>query len=325
VSYFRKVIHVSAEDSPSVNLGLRLRAGGLPLDHPAYDTEVVSGLLTYPQYLSRRATWDEVLQCIGLDGRFYKGTRNLLYPPQWLNLCERRALPLPFPRKGEAIGCDPAEGGDSSSFAVVDRYGLIHLESMRTPDTRVVPNRLRALMTEFGVPPGMVYIDRGGGGQEHADRLRDHDVVVKTVGFGEVPYMQESERRRLMRRERFEERADRYVYMNRRAQMYHQLRLWMEPVADGDGVNPKGSESTRFSYQSGYTELRRQLAVMPLLYDPEGRIYLPPKNRREGQTGKSIKTLSELLGRSPDDADALVLAVHALTTGRVGAGKVGTW
>jgi hypothetical protein len=39
---------------------------------------------------------------------------------------------------------------------------------------------------------------------------------------------------------------------------------------------------------------------------------LPPKQRRPGAVG-GAPSLTELLGCSPDEADALALAVHALT------------
>ena len=67
-----------------------------------------------------------------------------------------------------------------------------------------------------------------------------------------------------------------------------------------------------FAISAEYEELRRQLAVMPKETDEEGRAMMPPKNRKPGQDETNRKTLVELLGRSPDEADALVLAVHGM-------------
>ena len=39
-------------------------------------------------------------------------------------------------------------------------------------------------MTEYNVPAEKVFFDSGGGGQEHADRLRSHGHEVQTVAFG---------------------------------------------------------------------------------------------------------------------------------------------
>jgi hypothetical protein len=47
------------------------------------------------------------------------------------------------------------------------------------------------------------------------------------------------------------------------------------------------------------------------MYDEEGRMMLLPKSRKPGGNATQ-KTLTELIGHSPDEADALALAVHAM-------------
>ena len=60
------------------------------------------------------------------------------------------------------------------------------------------------------------------------------------------------------------------------------------------------------------------LAVMPKLTDPEGRIWLWPKNAnvktmKPGERAEDDKKcLVGIIGHSPDEADAFVLMVHAL-------------
>jgi phage terminase large subunit-like protein len=80
--------------------------------------------------------------------------------------------------------------------------------------------------------------------------------------------------------------------------MYHRLRLLLK-----DG----------FAISKEYVELRRQLAPVPLWYDREGRIYLPPKNAQPGDD-EDMVTMTKLIGCSPDQSDALVLAVHGMTS-----------
>jgi len=41
-------------------------------------------------------------------------------------------------------------------------------------------------------------------------------------------------------------------------------------------------------------------------------LYLPPKNRPATAQGKNVVSLVDLIGHSPDEADALVLMLHAL-------------
>ena len=71
VRYFRRVIRIKATDSPNVRLGLAQDRAGLTVT----DEILVPGVLTYAEYRKRRATWDRVRQCIGLDGEFWKGIR----------------------------------------------------------------------------------------------------------------------------------------------------------------------------------------------------------------------------------------------------------
>ena len=85
--------------------------------------------------------------------------------------------------------------------------------------------------------------------------------------------------------------------------MYWMLRKLLDPVNNDRG----------FGIPSDLTELRRQLSLIPLKMDNEGRIMLPPKYKKS----KSASTISEpsltnIIGHSPDEADAVVLAVFAL-------------
>src|SRR6185369_2255459 len=218
--YYSKVIKIKAEDSPNVRLALaEIRAGLKPSFR-----KVLPGILTYGDYLIRRREWDTVTQCIKLDAEFYEGAEVLLYPPAWLDRAERMARSLKGrTRVAKALGIDPAQGGDSTAFAVIDEYGLIFLLSMKTPDTSVVPTKTLELMRRFNLQAEQVCFDRGGG-KEHADRLRRGGYNVRTVAFGESIMMDPKRGMRQME-ERVENREDRYAYFNRRAEMYGALRL----------------------------------------------------------------------------------------------------
>lgn len=293
--YYRRVIRIRAADSPNVKAG----------------RPVIPGVLTLEEYEKRRATWDEVRQAIGLDAEFYEGAQVLLYPPAWLDRAERLADLLRaerVKRQPKAIGCDPGEGAASTAWAAVDDWGLVELLSKKTADTSVIVAETIAFGRRHGVPPDRWVFDRGGGGKQHADRLRagvGHPPVrypVRTVAFGES-LAPEPQRHRAFFSERVELREERYTYVNRRAQMAHALRLLLDPAE-----NEKG-----FALPREYTELRRQLAPMPLLYDGEGRIRMLSKAKRSENSTE--KTLVDLLGASPDEFDAVMLAVHGMQQG----------
>lgn len=298
--HYRKVITIRAEDSPNVRIALAQQDRGL---EPTGET-LVPGVLSWDQYKQRRATWNPIEQCVGLDAEFYEGPELKMYPREWLDRAHLIAEQLKAKywggqrRVAKGIGVDPGEGGDDTAWAVVDDLGLLFLEAFKTPDTAIITGRTLGLMKEWNVDPSNVCFDRGGGGKEHADRLRMQGYNVRTVAFGETLV---ADPRRGMKQfpERLDEREEKYAYVNRRAQMFGDLRTLINPLA-----TPAG-----WGIPRQYAELRRQLDPIPLLYSPEGRMEMLPKNKREGTEGKC---LFDLIGCSPDEADAVVLAIHAM-------------
>jgi len=296
VRLLRKVLKISAFDSPNVRRELA-RQRGEP--ESAWPPEI-PGVLSWNELQKRLKTWDSVRVCVGIHAEFYEGAGALLYPCEWLNRAEQVADALRGKkRQVAAMGVDPAEGGDKSSWTGVDPYGLVFQLSLPTPDTTVVTARTRALMREYDVPPGRVVFDRGGGGKEHADRLRRDGFPVRTVAFGES-LAPEPKRGKRSFGERLESHEERTAFRNRRAEMYWVVRQLLDPAVNDTG----------FGIPAEYAELRRQMAPIPLTYDDEGVFYVLPKRKKN--PGDSRKTLTELIGCSPDELDSLALAVHGL-------------
>jgi hypothetical protein len=292
---YRRVIKITGEDSPNVKAGLLYRRYGRdPLGEI-----LIPGVLPWDDYLKRLETWDPVRICVGIKAEFWEGADALLYPPQWLNRAEdlHRTL-VGMPRRGKALGVDPGEGVANTSWTVVDDLGIIEQVSMLTPNTSVIVGHTKALAETWHVPPEEIVFDRGGGGKQIADLLRSQGWNVRTVSFGEsptpelhrgmTPFGEKKERIELSR-----------TYKTRRAEMYGILRDSLDP-----SLSPMG-----FAIPPQYVELRRQLSLIPLLRDGEGCLYLPSKH---GKPGSSVKSLQDIIGRSPDEADSLVLAVYGL-------------
>lgn len=300
--FYRYVTRIKASDSPNVRYALaELAAGKTPSGRI-----LIPGVVDYHTYVKRRALWDKVRQSIGLDAEFWEGAEVLLYPPDWLNRAEALHRNLVAQgitarnRQAKTIGCDPGEGTSQTSWSIIDERGLIKQESKQTPDTTFVVEHTIHLMRTFNVSPLNVLFDRGGGGKQHADRLRKMGYPVRTVGFGET-VKSENRYRFRPKSERKEDDEQNYVFKNRRAEMYFMVRLMLDPAE-----NPYG-----FAIPEEYQELRRQMSPLPLMYDGEGRIMLPPKDKTNPDS--KIVTLKEMLGCSPDEADSLALAVYGLT------------
>jgi hypothetical protein len=296
--FHRKVIHIKATASPNVRLALAEQKAGLEPSNRV----VVPGVLTYEEYVKRRKLWDEIQQCVSLDAEFYEGVGVKLFPAEWLNHCEQRARELlGQPRQAKSIGIDPGEGSANTVMCCGDRLGLIEMVSRKTPNTADITKEAIVFMSKHGVLPEQVFFDRGGGGLQHACVLREKGYNVKTVFFGEKVAAELKPRGVIstlgVRKDVVEKRT---AYKNRRAQMYGEA---------SERCNP--DNGTVYAIPERYTELRRQLAVMPKWYNDEGVLWLPPKSKKD-KDDKTL-TIEDLLGCSPDEADAFVLMVYGLT------------
>lgn len=327
--WYRKIIHISAEDSPNVRLGLAQQRAGI---QPTNEV-LVPGILTWDEYVKRRRTWDKIRQRIGLDGKFWEGGETLMFPPAWLDRAERLNVFLSGRvRIARGMGVDSGEGTANTAIAVVDELGLIELLSERTPDTTRVIDFVTEVMYKYGIDPERVLFDRGGGGKQYADRMRLNGIDVRTVGFNDKPTI-EPQRHKTQFGQRVEANERRYAYFNRRAEMYGELRYLLDPGTEQrDGLERAWQEVATernrlpeqirgFAIPHTYYRLREQLAPIPMKFELE-RLKLPPKHKRDPNSKE--QTLTDIIGYSPDEADAVVLAVHAMqqTNIRTTAGAI---
>lgn len=293
MTYYRKIIQIAAKDSPNVRLAeAEIRAGKTPSGKI-----LIPGVITYDEYKKRRKLWDKQMQCVSLDGEFYEGEEIKLFPPDWINYSISIWKPNEY-AKAKAMGVDPAEGGDNTTYCIGSERKLIQLFSEKTPDTTLIPDRVIALMKLHNIPPELVFFDEGGGGKEHVDRLRRNGYHVNGLFFGEAATEPRViQRQWKSRQEKLGITETRLAFKNRRAELYHKASMRCNPAYGGYAMPPEvvGSQ---------YKELYRQLRVMPKLIDGEGKFYLPPKNPRPNSKETSIR---DMLGCSPDEADAFVL------------------
>jgi hypothetical protein len=186
-------------------------------------------------------------------------------------------------REVEAIGVDVAAGGrDKTCWTLIDHAGVIDQIIMDLANTMEIVGRTVRLIQHHNLPASRVAVDAGGGGKQIGDRLHELGYYVRTIGFGEAA-------------------DDAQAYRNRRAELYGNLRRILDPER----------ENGSFLLPPLAAELRQELAILPLQYDSEGRMLLPPKDRKSNQAIHQT-TLRELLGRSPDRSDSLALAAWAL-------------
>lgn len=313
--YYQRVLKITAEDSPNVQYARwEIEQGKEPSDKV-----VVPGVLTWGEYQHRRKTWHAVRQKIGLDAEFPEDQSILLYPDAWLKRAKEIARQLKtnrLPRYAKSIGIDPAEGGDKTAMCAGDERGVIELVSRKTPDTSQITDEAIAFGKKHGVPPERWFFDRGGGGKQHADRLRRWDYNVQTVAFGEAVRPEVKRAQRMMEgfKQRLDQREDAYVYTDRRSQLAWLLRERLDPSLNEEGFGiPEEYDGT---WDMGEMDLFNQMAPIPITLDEEGRFDLLPKHkahRKKKDESDEEGTLVGLIGHSPDELDALMLMNYGLT------------
>jgi hypothetical protein len=327
--FHRRVIHITAEDSPNIKLARKQIAKGRIPD----DERLIPGVKSWSQYQLDLKLMDPIEQSVSLLAQFYEGAQVKLIPQEWLQHAHDLALELQSQgrilskdpltgkqvfrkrstgkRKAKAIGVDTAEGGDMTVWCAVDEDGILDIISEKTPDTSKIPGKTIAFMKEWACKPEDVLFDRGGGGYQHVQQLHRMGFPVRCVMFGEQATMVDKYIRYFHTRK--EKRVDvevRTIYKNRRAEMYGTLREILNPANEtGFTIHPKYDIAL-----PGRRSLCGQLKVIPLWRTDEGILYLPPKHLNPDQKENPDKTtLVKMIGHSPDEADALVLAVFGMT------------
>jgi hypothetical protein len=319
--YHQRVIHISADDSPNIQLAkIQIEQGRKPTGEM-----VVPGVKGWDDYQKNLATWDEEQICVGLEGRFYEGDTIKMYPPGWLVGSGELAATLDkvMPNRVPThLAVDSAEGGDNTTFAAGDKLGMVLLRIKKTPDTSYVVDETIDLIDLYGIDEDNVMFDRGGGGQEHVDRLRRLGYNVRSVAFGEAATSADRFKRFKSKQDRIEAEENRTVYFNRRAEMYGLLRKHLNPVNEDPTNHISSGGLTRLDNTSimryaipaslldkptgqGRKTLRDQLDGIPLKRDSEGRLKLPPKKKRTATSTE--ESLEDIIGHSPDEADAIVM------------------
>ena len=312
---FRKVIHISGEASPNVRAGMNWAANRETTRDERPPT-IVPGILTYEQFLERKANWSPHQVRTRLLGLFPDEDCGRLFPAEWLDFAQRlgRLLDEDRQRGGGrrrsgrpyALGIDVSQGGgDLTAWVVFGRYGVRKLLARETPNTAEIAGQTIRLMRRFRIAPAWAAFDAGGGGKQIADLLRDRGFEeLLDVTFGAAA-------------------DDARKYKNKRAELYGELREALAPRRRTERLLATPferwpSRASCLALPPDDALLREDLAVLPLLRDAEGRLRLPPKDKSSRHSSaRQERSVRELLGgRSPDRGDALALAYYAWQQGR---------
>lgn len=194
----------------------------------------------------------------------------------------------------EALGLDVAASryGDTSVLAIGGRYGIRAIHECQFSDTQQTMSWVLETALSYGIDLKQgrvpIAIDWGGGyGNAVGDPLKKLNVHVIEI-YGNASSDIDSQK-----------------YANKRAELYGEAGRRLDPAGDFRMIPFALPDNDR---------LKAELVAPAKIYaghDGE-KYYITPKGRRGADENFMGKTLREMLGRSPDRADAVVYCLCAL-------------
>lgn len=194
----------------------------------------------------------------------------------------------------EGFGLDVAASryGDSSVLAVGGRYGIRAIHECQFSDTQQTMWWVLETALSYGIDLKQgtvpIAIDWGGGyGNAVGDPLKKLNVHVIEVHGNATSDL------------------DTKKYANKRAELYGEVGRRLDPAGDFRMMPFALPENER---------LKAELIAPAKIYSGHDgeKYYITPKGRRGADENFMGKTLREMLGRSPDRADAVVYCLCAL-------------
>ncbi|QEG19946.1 hypothetical protein [Gimesia maris] len=225
---------------------------------------------------------------------------------RWNRLCLRareqfhilalKLLEQILPVEGFGLDVAASRFGDASVLAVGGRYGIRAIHECQFSDTQQTMSWVLETANSHGVDleQGIVpiAIDWGGGyGNAVGDPLKKRNVNVIEI-HGNASSNLDSKK-----------------YANKRAELYGEAARRLDPAGDFRMMPFALPDNQR---------LKAELVAPEKIYaghDGE-KYYITPKGRRGSDANYNGKTLHEILGRSPDRADAVVYCLCALRSQR---------
>lgn len=201
-----------------------------------------------------------------------------------------------FPIEAGGLDVAASKHGDSSVLALGGTYGIRAIHECQFKDTVQTMEWVLEVFMSYGIdlPKSRIplAIDWGGGyGNAVGDPLKK-----KRVNVIEIHGNATSD-------------VDSKKYANKRAELYGEAGRRLDPAGDFRMMHMMMPDNPR---------LLEELTAPQKIYaghDGE-KFYITPKDRKGASDTFKGKTLRELLGRSPDRADAVVYCMSALTSNK---------
>jgi len=248
--------------------------------HVTLEECVAAGRITEKWVKGRKRAWGETSPLFQAHvlGEFSDDLENTVIPLQWVEQANQRWLQWKaenpdYDEKLEPItfGVDPARVGDRTAIARLQNNILLDIERRGKGSLMAL---VGYLVTSCRKNIDNLAVDIGGMGVGVIDRLDELEYNPVAVNFGSSTKITDD--------------SGQQKYVNLRAAMYFMLRDALDPDGDIKLMLPVDDI------------LSADLVATTYMYNSKGQIKLEEKQE-----------LKDRLGRSPDSADALAIAIWA--------------
>ena len=264
----------------------------IPLEWRPHVEALIPGQMDYRKYTQIMSKPNPIERAWSGEGHFPPEDADLqVIPPSWLKKpCEEWGKNKDSIRV-TAFGLDLAasEDKDWTVLSAGGPAGVKELYKCRKASAVQILSWLKGVFNQIGIDPFSDYypiaIDwQGAGGHVIADLLEDNGAsIVRVIPQGSA--------------------ENRHLYVNKRAETYGQL---------GDRLNPDSEHLDTFMIPDDQ-DLREELVAHEKIYANDMiRYRLTPKQKIRTGADSKIQSLREILGRSPDSADAVTLCYEAI-------------
>ena len=271
-------IHVSAYDTPNfVALGITeedVASGKWEDKWEASGHKLVCDKLVTPEWVADKyVRWGpySTLYKTRVLGEFDDSASDMLIPLSWIEAANERWQDAEYGADTE-LGADIAEyGRDNTVVAALSGYKLRPLQTYNKQKTMETAGKIIRLYNALGA--SVVKIDTIGVGTGVEGRIEEQGYNTIRVNVAENPAGGEEEKKK---------------FINKRAQLYWNLREMLNPDV---GLNPNPLSLPPDD------ELTEELCAHRYKVNSKGQIQIVSKD-----------TIKQTLGRSPDKADAVMMA-----------------
>lgn len=236
---------------------------------------------------ARKRQWGEesAMYQNHVEGEFFSSDKSGIIPLSWIEKANNRWNEWKESARGyehlDAVGVDVAgQGKDKTVIACRSEQTIVELRKYEKQDTMATAGVITGIIQKYG---GKAIVDTVGLGAGVGDKLKENEVSY--VGFNNGA------------KAIGKNKSGELGFTNKYSEGWWNLRELLDPTSDNKVALPPDEE------------LMQELMTPHYRYKGEGKIDVENKDDNWGDD--SGRTVKQRLGRSPDSAEAVVMAYYS--------------